>query len=417
MSLGNALRIAPLRSAAVRIPRIVEPLRHRDFRLLWVGQTFTIFGTFVTNVAYPFQILQLGGSAFELGVLVAIYAAVNLAFLLVGGAIADRVSRRMLIIVTESASSLVTGTVAILGMAHVLQIWHLYVTYAYFGAASAFSVPAVGAIIPDLVPEDILVQGNALRGLSRQIARVGAPVVGGILVAAISPAAAFVFDSATFFVSAGAVALTVGRPLAQGVRRSIVREIGEGLRFVFSLQWLWFTIFGFSLVNAGFVAALVALPLLVTQVLGGTASLYGVISGATGVGEAAGAILVGQYLRTRSGSVMYLFGALGAAGLLTYGLVPTVPGALTASVVDGLALVGFTILWESAVQRHVPRALLGRVTSVDWFGGILLGPIAPIAGAAIAQAYGPPAVFIAGGVVAAAVVLTGLALPSIRQLR
>lgn len=401
----------------MRLPRVAEPLRHRDFRLLWIGQTFTLFGTFVTNVAYPFQVLQLGGSAVELGILVSVYAIVNLAFLLVGGAIADRTSRRTLIIVTELASGLVTATVALLGSLGALQMWHLYVTYAYFGAASAFSVPAVGAIVPELVPEDVLVPGNALRGLSRQVARVGAPVVGGVLVAAVSPAAAFAFDSLTFLVSAGAVALTSARPLARGERASILREIGEGLRFVFSLEWLWFTIFGFSVVNAGFIAALVALPLLVTQVLGQSAAMYGILSAGTGVGEAIGAVVVGQLVVTRSGLVMYLFGALGAGALLMYGLVPTVAGAIVASLMNGFALVGFSVLWESALQRHVPRALLGRVTSVDWFGGILLGPVAPILGAAIAQSYGPPAVFVAGGALATVVVVTGLLLPSIRGLR
>jgi DHA3 family tetracycline resistance protein-like MFS transporter len=401
----------------MRIPRIAEPLRHRDFRLLWIGQTFTIFGTFVTNVAYPFQVLRLGGSATELGLLVSIYSVVNLAFLLVGGAIADRMSRRVLIVVTELASGGVTGGVAVLGALGSLEIWHLYVTYAYFGAASAFSVPAIGAFIPELVPEDVLIPGNALRGLSRQVARIGAPVIGGILVAAVSPAAAFAFDSLTFFISAAAVALTSSRPLAQRASGAIVREIAQGIRFVFSVQWLWFTIFGFSLVNAGFVASIVALPLLVTKVLGADAALFGALSAAMGIGEAVGAILVGQLVIARSGLVMYLFGALGAVAFLTYGAVPTVAGAFAASVVTGFSLVGFSVLWESALQRHVPRALLGRVTSVDWFGGILLGPIAPIVGAAIADSYGPPAVFIVGGTLASGVILTGLLLPSVRRLR
>lgn len=401
----------------MKLPRIAEPLRHRDFRLLWVGQTFTLFGTFVTNVAYPFQVLLLGGTPLELGILVSVYAIVNLAFLLIGGAIADRMSRRTLIIGTELASGLVTATVAVLGATGSLQIWHLYVTYAYFGAASAFSVPAIGAIIPELVPEDVLVAGNALRGLSRQIARVGAPVVGGVLVATVSPAAAFAFDSLTFFVSAGAVALTSLRPLARSERGSILREIEQGLRYVFSVQWLWFTIFGFSLVNVGFIATLVALPLLVTQVLGENAAMYGIINAATGLGEAVGAILIAQLVVARPGIVMYLFGLLGTCALMAYGLVPTVPGALGAAVVSGVSLVSFSVLWESALQRHVPRALLGRVTSVDWFGGILLGPIAPILGAEIAQRYGPPAVFVAAGALGSIVIAIGLLLPSIRHLR
>ena len=170
----------------MRVPRIVEPLRHRDFRLLWSGQTLTLLGSFVSNIAYPFQVLLLGGSALELGVLVSAYTGASLVFLLIGGAVADRVPRRTLIIVTELASGVTVGVMAILGFAGALQIWHLYVTYALFGAASAFSVPALGAIIPELVPEEILVAGNAVQGLSRQGARVGGPIVGGLLVATLS---------------------------------------------------------------------------------------------------------------------------------------------------------------------------------------------------------------------------------------
>jgi MFS family permease len=183
----------------VRLPRVVEPLRHRDFRLLWTGQTLTLLGSFVSNIAYPFQVLQLGGSAIELGTLVSAYTGASLIFLLIGGAVADRVPRRTLIVVTELGSGVIVGIVALLGFAGALQIWHLYVTYALFGAASAFSVPALGAIIPELVPEDILIAGNAVQGLSRQGARVGGPIVGGLLVAAAGPPAAFAFDALSFF--------------------------------------------------------------------------------------------------------------------------------------------------------------------------------------------------------------------------
>jgi DHA3 family tetracycline resistance protein-like MFS transporter len=270
----------------MRLPRIVEPLRHRDFRLLWTGQTLTLLGTFVSNIAYPFQILQLGGSALELGTLVSLYAGSSLVFLLIGGAVADRVPRRTLIVVTEFGGGVIIGVVAILGFAGAVEIWHLYVTYALFGAASAFSVPALGAIIPELVPEEILVPGNAVQGLSRQGARIGGPIVGGLLVATAGPPAAFAFDALTFFLSAGAVALTRARPLAAEVRRSILGEIREGIGFVFSVQWLWVTIFGWSLIVAAFIGAVVvALPLLVTTVLGGGAETYGFISAAVGVGE------------------------------------------------------------------------------------------------------------------------------------
>lgn len=401
----------------MRLPRIVEPLRHRDFRLLWTGQTLSLLGTFVSNIAYPFQILQLGGSALELGLLVSLYAGSSLVFLLIGGAAADRVPRRTLIVVTELAGGATIGIVAILGFAGGLQIWHLYVSYALFGATSAFSVPALGAIIPELVPEEILVPGNAVQGLSRQGARVAGPVVGGLLVATAGPPAAFAFDAVTFFVSAGAVALTRARPVASQAARSILGEIREGIGFVFSVQWLWVTIFGWSLIVAAFIGAVVvALPLLVTRVLGGGAEMYGFISAAVGVGEAIGATAIAQVRIRRTGLVMYLFGTLSGVAFFIYGLVPTVPGALAASAIQGLSFACFGVLWVTALQVNVPRRLLGRVTSVDYFGGGLLAPIAPIGAAFLAQSQGPAFVFVVAGAITVVLTLAALLLPSIRDL-
>ena len=401
----------------MRLPRIVEPLRHRDFRLLWTGQTLTLLGSFVSNIAYPFQVLQLGGAALELGVLVSVFTASSLAFLLIGGAVADRFSRRTLIVVMELGSGVIVGIVAILGFAGLLQIWHLYLSYAWFGAATAFNIPALGAIIPELVPEEILVPGNAVQGLSRQGARVGGPVIGGLLVATAGPAAAFAFNAITFFLSAGAVALTRARASAAEVRASILREIREGFAFVFSMQWLWVTIFGWSFIAAAFIGALtVGLPLLVTRVLGGGPETYGLVSAAVGVGEAFGATAIAQVHIRRKGLAMYLFGTLGGVGLLLYGLVPTTPGALVASVVNGLSFACFGVLWVTALQVHVPRRLLGRVTSVDWFGGSLFAPVAPVVAAFLADTHGPGSVFIVAGVVTISLTLAGLILPSIRDL-
>jgi len=401
----------------VRLPRVVDPLRHRDFRLLWTGQTLTMLGTFVSNVAFPFQLLQLGGSALELGTLVSIFGAANLTFLLVGGAIADRVPRRTLIIVTETASGVVMSAVAVLGLTGALQIWHLYIAEAIFGIAFAFSGPAIGAMIPELVPDDILVAGNALRGLSRQAARTAGPVVGGLLVAFSGPPAAFAFDAVSFFVSAGAVALTVSRPIAREHATSILSEIREGLAFVFGVQWLWVTIFGWSLINAVFLGAyVVGLPLLVTEVFGAGAVTYGVISASMGIGEAVGAAAIAQTKVRRAGLVMYLFGALSGVGLLLYGVFATVPGAVAGSAVLGFSFVCFGVLWESALQRHVPRRLLGRVTSVDWFGGTLLAPVAPLVAAGLVPTVAPAGLFVIAGVATMALTLLGLLLPSIREL-
>jgi MFS family permease len=399
------------------VPRIVQPLRHRDFRLLWLGQTLSLFGTFVSNIAYPFQILRLGGSPLDLGLGISIYTATNLTFLLLGGVVADRVTRRTLIIATELGSGIAISGVAVLGFAGALQIWHLYVAFVVFGAATAFSVPALGALVPELVPEDILVPGNAIRGLSRQIGRSGGPILGGLLVAIGGPPLAFAFDAVTFFGSAAFVGGTRARPLDTAPRASFLSEIGDGFAFVFSVQWLWVTIFGFALVNMALIGgSVVGLPILVAQIIGGGAAVYGLLVAATGVGEAIGAAVIGQFRIRWSGTVMYGAAFVSGVALAVYGLLPNLAGALAASVVYGISLTWFGVLWQSALQRHVPRNMLGRVTSVDWFGGTLLAPIAPVIAAFVIESAGAPALFVAAGVAVMLLTLGGLLLPSIREL-
>src|SRR2546423_13471319 len=155
---------------AMRLPRALEPLAHRDFRLLWTGQTVSLLGNFVHGVALPFQILALGGGALELGLWGGIFSLTTLIFVLLGGAIADRFPRRAVILVSDLLAGLVVATIAALAGLGQLRIEHLYVEAALFGAVESFFQPSLSALITELVPAAILQAGNALRGSSRQIA-------------------------------------------------------------------------------------------------------------------------------------------------------------------------------------------------------------------------------------------------------
>jgi len=401
-----------------RLPLILEPLRHRDFRLLWIGQTISTFGNFVYQVAVPFQLLALGATPVQLGIGAALSAGVSVVTLLFGGALVDRLPRRRVILASDLLSGFVVCSVAVLGWTGLLRIEHIYLEAAIFGLTSSFFFPAMGAIIPDLVPADILLQGNTLRSVSRQIARLAGPVTGGLLVVLAGPPTAFFLDGLTFF--AGFLALAAARPPSPGLppRRHLLREIRDGFAFTFSLPWLWITIFLFALVNAAFVGALVvALPLLVRDTLHADARLFGLIEGMTGIGEIAGAILLGRLRIARAGVVMFLAAVLDGLSLAVFGLTDLVALLLGVAAVGGIGITGFGVLWETALQRHVPRHLLGRVTSVDYFGGTLLGPVAPIIAGLLAAAYGAPFVFVLAGSSIAALCLLALAVPSIRQLR
>src|SRR5712691_985905 len=157
-----------------------------------------MLGNFVHGVALPFQILALGGGPLELGLWGAIFSIASIVFLLIGGAIADRVPRRRLILANDLGCGIVVAAIAVLSATGNLRIEHLYAEAFFFGATHSFFEPALNAIIPELVPPGILQAGNAVRGTSRQIALVGGPVVGGLLVATAGLPVAFAADAATF---------------------------------------------------------------------------------------------------------------------------------------------------------------------------------------------------------------------------
>jgi len=398
--------------------RILQPLRHRDFRLLWIGQSVSQVGNALYYVALPFQILALGGSPLQLGIGFTIFSTAQLLVILFGGAIVDRLPRRQVILASDLASGVVVGAVAVLGLTGHLQIAYLYVASAFFGVAFSFYTPAMSAIMPELVPSDVLVAGNALRGLAGQSARVVGPLLGGLVVAKAGPPLAFAIDAATFFFSFVVFFLASPPKREPPPRQSLLSQMREGLAFTFSVQWIWLTIVGFGFVNGFYFAAFtVALPLLVLNVLHGTAATFGVIGAAGGVGELIGGLVVGNIRVRRVGLAIYATQLLLGLSVVGYGIVPLLPVVLVAAAGFGWAIVVSNTLWESALQRHVPVALIGRVTSIDYFGSFLVGPVAPIAAAAAIPLIGPAGIFLIGGAIACVFSVAAPALSrSIRKL-
>lgn len=395
--------------------RILQPLRHRDFRLLWVGQSVSQVGNALYYVALPFQILALGGSPLQLGIGFTIFSTAQLVVILFGGAIVDRFPRRPVILASDFASGVVVGVVAVLGLTGHLQIAHLYVASAFFGVAFSFYTPAMSAIMPELVPADVLLAGNALRGLAGQSARVVGPLLGGLVVARAGPPLAFAIDAATFFFSFVVFFLATPPRREPPPPKPLLSQVRDGLAFTFSVPWIWLTIVGFGAVNGFYFAAFtVALPLLVIHVLHGTAATFGIIGAAGGVGELIGGLLVGNIRVRRIGIALYAAEATIGLSAFGYG-VGLLPVVLVAAALFGGSIVFANTLWESALQKRVPSDMIGRVTSIDWFGSFLVGPVAPIVAASVIPLIGPGAIFLMAG--AASCVFTTAALALSRSIR
>jgi MFS family permease len=400
-----------------RWPRLLVPLRHRDFRLLWTGQTVSSFGNYIRSAAMPFQLLALGATPAQLGIAVAINYGTSIVFLLAGGAIADRLPRRTLIIASDLLGGCVVAVVALLSATGQLRVEHVYLLSFALGAADAFLQPAYSALIAELVPVETLRAGNAARLLGRSLARIAGPSLGGVAVVTAGPALAFSINALTFFFSLSTLMFTRPTRRVPAPSAPLLRDVGEGLNYVFSVRWLWTTTLYFMAGNLAFAGQSgVVTPLLVRDALNGDADTYGLITSAYGVGTILASIVVAQLVIRRPGTLLFLFEVLACASTLLIGLLASVPAVVVLMALMGVGLASSSVIWEALLQRYVPERMLGRVSSINLLGNSLMNPIGPIVAAALVSAIGPSGTFVVTGAYALVLALTWLVASPLRHV-
>ena len=376
-------------------------LRHRDFRLLWVGQSISLVGDGLFKVALTWQALELSSTAGALALVTVARSVPRLAFLLIGGTVSDRIPRRTLMLTADVVQTIGVGAIAVLVTTGEIALWHLASLSALIGLAQAFYLPSITAITPELVPKEDLVQANALRSGSQMLAYdfLG-PAVGGVLIATLGTAPAFGINAASFAVSALALVAIRRTPRPEGSEdRNLRKEFLEGLSYARSRSWLWISLAVVGVSNLAFSSALsILIPLHVKTDLGAGASELGAYFAAIGLGGGI-AVLATASFRARQKHIAASFGAwtVSALAIVGAGLSPWVAGVVIAGLVIGAGLQYGNVMWESLLQAAVPGRLLGRVTSLDWFVSLALEPVGLAIAAPIAIAIGAsPALVIAG---------------------
>ena len=186
---------------------------------------------------------------------------------------------------------------------------------------------------------------------------------------------------------------------------------------MFSTRWIWTTITYFMLVNVAYVGQSgVMTPLLVRDVLFGSAETFGVLISAYGVGTIVASVAVSQLTIRRPGQLLFAFELLAAVSVLAIGLVPVLPAVVVFMAMTGVGLASSTVIWEAMLQRHVREKLLGRVASIDLLGNSLINPIGPLAAAALVGSIGPAMTFVVAGAYAVAFASIGLIVSPVRRM-
>jgi MFS family permease len=376
---------------------VMELARHREPRLLVSGQAISNFGDGVAIVALTLLVLDTTHSVTALGWFAAARMTPQVVFLLIGGAIVDRFSRRLLLILSDVVRAVLTGVIVVLILSHSLHYWELIIFAVFFGSFDALFYPCIAAFTPEIVTEDLLPAMNAVRPLANNLmgSTIG-PAVGGLL-AAFSTSLSIGVDCATFVVSAAALALMRSTP--KPVRKegaTMMGDIKEGLHYVVHTRWLWTTSASVTLVNAFVLTPMfVLIPYFLRHNLHLAKDYVGFAVAAAGVSGALGALVVANLpMPKRRIRMMWIYWSIGSMTALIMGIATNFWEVIIFPIVVSPTIIFGNVIFESMMQSEVPRELLGRVSSVDWFVSLGVAPLGLVIASQVANVIGVRAYFV-----------------------
>jgi MFS family permease len=396
------------------------PFRSRNFRLLVTSNVASTVGTAVSFVALPFAVLRIGGSASDVGYVVTAELIPLVAFLLLGGVVADRLPRHQVIVAANALQALAQGASAALVLAGHARVWQLAILAAAGGVGTGFYYPAAAGLLPQTVPADQRPQANALDRTGRNAATIGGSAVGGLLIGLAGPGWGLAIDAASFAV-AGLLRIGMHFPArppgATGAAPSMLHDLREGWQEFTSRRWLWITVTQFAFLVAVSAATTSVLgPVVAHTRLGGPRS-WGLIVAAYSAGAVAGGLGMIKFRPRRILVVAML--SVPTFSLLLFALaVPlAIPFDVAAAVLAGGCLEVFNVSWDTTLQQEIPPEKLSRVSSYEALGAYALTPVGTVIAGPLAAAFGTSAVLVAGGVLVAVLPVLVLLIPEVRQLR
>jgi MFS family permease len=400
---------------------LLRPLRVRDFRLLWTGMTVSLIGDGMFLVALAWQVYGLSNSPAALAGVGIAMTVPHLVLLLAGGVVSDRLDRRRVMVVADVVRCVAVAALGGLSVAGALELWHVMAIAAVYGGGTAFFGPAFDAVVPELVPDDLLQQANSLDQFVRPAALgLAGPALGGLVISIAGVGGAFLFDAASFAVSIVAILRMRPGPALERPPmdlRIARREIGDGFRYVRSQVWLWGTFLAATIAYLLFWGpADVLLPFVVKNEMHRSARDLGFILAVGGLGAILAAVVMSRRTQPRRHiTFLYVVWTISTLAIAGYGLARYPWQAMVAAFTFNALEAAGTIVWATTKQRFVPNRLLGRVSSFDWFISIGLIPVSYALTGPIAAWLGARTTLVVAGVLGAVATISFLFLPGMRR--
>ncbi|MGY1785407.1 MFS transporter [Geodermatophilus sp. SYSU D00698] len=385
------------------LPRALAPLRHRDYRLLAASMGLSLLAQGLWTVALVWQVVDLGGGPAALSLATALSAGGMLASTLLGGALADRVPQRRILLGVALLQTAAVGLVAVLSLAGALALGPLAAAALAQGVATGLYYPAYSALVPSVVPAGDLLAANGLEGVVRPaLAMAIGPAAGGVLVGAFSPGAALLATALTSAVSAACVAALPTVPVRRDeVGSGLFADVREGVAYMLRTPWLLATLLFASLMVLVFIGPFeVLVPFAVRDRTGGGPTEHAWVLAAFGIGGALGSAVVASLrLPRRYLTVMNLLWGFGCVPMVVFGWTSSLWVMIAAAGVLGAAFESSTVIWGTLLQRRVPPALLGRVSSLDFFVSLAFMPLSMALAGPVSEVVGLTGTFLLTGLV------------------
>lgn len=406
----------PRLGARVRLREAGAPLAVPAYRLHFTARVLSAAGTAVSPIGLAFAVLSIGGSAANLGWLLAAGMLPQISFLLIGGVVADRWSRSRVLVWTNVVPALAEMTAAALLWSGTARVWHLVVMSAVCGTATAFNTPAASGVLTEVAPPELRHSANALLRLGQNTVKVGGPALGGAVVALAGPAWAIAWDAATF---AAAALLYTRLGLGEDrlkTKSRFGRDFKAGWDDFRSRRWLWtMALQGAFLVPVWLIGYELLGPVFGQRYLGGAAAWGAVVSGFT-AGVVAGAALGLLWKPRLVGVVVCLGNGLLAVPLAAMAANAPVPALMASTALAGTGCAFAITTWGAVMQAHVPADRLSRVYAFSDMGQIGPVPLGYLAAGPLAAWLGLRPTLAAGALLVALAATVPLAVRHVRLL-
>lgn len=367
-------------------------LKYRNYRLWFWGQMVSLFGTWMQTTAQGYLVFQLTHSPAYLGYVSFAAGLPSWLFMLYGGVVADRMSRRTLLVITQICMMMLAFILAALTFSGRVQPWHIVLLAFGLGMANAFDAPARQAFVLEMVEREDLTNAIALNSTMFNSATAVGPAVAGVTYALFGPAWCFTINGLSFIAVIGALLLMkLKPPTVPALRTSTLADLKEGLRYVASqplIRMLIGLVATTSLFGLSFVTLI---PAWAVTVLGGNATTNGLLQSARGVGALGSALLIASLGRFKFKGKLLAIGTFAfPIVLLAFALVRWLPLSLLALVGVGIALILVLNLANALVQTLVSDPLRGRVMGIYSLTFLGLMPIGGLLAGAVAEHIGEP---------------------------